>query len=113
MDRTWQVNNIRRVEDVRPIVRQHAVVGIDVVGVFHVAGNVAVETLAVARTQHLAEGVVRGEGGPAGLLLPGHDDRVVVRVTTVGQQLYTGVVMQRVVVVGRKAPGKRIVNLAV
>src|SRR5579871_2585008 len=103
MDRAGKVVDIGRIEDMRAVVRQSSVIGAEAVRILDASRNVAVEALPVARSQHLAEGVVDGERRSSSLLLPGGDHRVVIRDTAVREQLDAArVVVESGIIVGRK-----------
>ena len=72
MDRTRQLNDICRVEDVRPIIAERAVVVFDIEGVrCESISTGAIVCLSVSNTEDLGEGVVDLKRNGAMLLLPG------------------------------------------
>src|SRR5579872_5255505 len=78
MDRTREVEHVRRIEDLAMVVCEDAVICVDAISVFGGAGLVTVEGLTIARAEGFAEGVVQQPGTAAGLLFPLRDKRVVV-----------------------------------
>src|SRR5579863_1537251 len=110
MHGTRKVDDVGRIEDVSAIIRQNSVVGAEIVGILGCTGLVAIESLAIARSQHLAEGVVGSERHAPSLLLPSDDHSVVVGNTAMSEQLDAGVVVMRVIIVGVEAATKGIID---
>src|ERR1017187_8312791 len=104
-----QIDYVGCVEDVGVVPRQHAVVCVQAERIYDGACLRAIGAVPIADAEDLAERVIRGKGHASRLLLPRRNKRVVVRVTAVGFQENTRIVVERIVILSREAasPGGR------
>ena len=108
--RAGEIDDVSRVEDLRVVVVQHAVVRAQSERPQGIAVALAVVSLVIANAEHLAERIVGHEGDAAGLLLPSSNQAIVIGIAAVTDQGHTRVEGVRIVVGGWERGGIRIVD---